>query len=78
MKGVGYNLAVSRTDARRVGIGALVTLFAGALLVARAPWDPGSVRLGGVSLLWWYTALAAPVIAVVVTVAVLLAVRDRS
>jgi hypothetical protein len=63
---------VSRTDARRAGILVLVVLFAGGLVLARAPGDLGAVRLAGVSLLWWYSALVAPGVAVALAVALLL------
>jgi len=46
-------------------------LLGGALLLTLAPFEIGTIRLAGVSLLWWYGALAAPVLAVVVTVTAL-------
>ena len=67
-----HTLRVSRTDARRAGILVLVVLFAGGLILARAPGDLGAVRLAGVSLLWWYSALVAPLIAVALAVMLLL------
>jgi hypothetical protein len=60
---------------RRNGIAALLVLLVLALLLALAPATPGAVRLAGVSVLWWYTGLAAPVGATVL--AALLLARDR-
>lgn len=49
---------------RRAALGALTLagLLAGFLLLARLPLDPTAVRVGGVSLLWWYGGVAAPVL----------------
>ena len=54
---------------RRAGIVALLALLAGALLLAIAPMHAASIRLGGVSLLWWYAAAVVPVTGVIVAVA---------
>jgi len=59
------------SEARRRAIGALLLLLAVAPLLALAPSAPGAVRLVGVSLLWWYTGLVAPLAATVITVAIL-------
>jgi len=59
---------------RRIGIAALLVLLAVAPVLALAPAAPGAVRIAGVSVLWWYAALLAPVVAT--TVAVLLLVRE--
>ena len=48
---------------RRLGIAALLVLLAVAPLLALAPAAPGAVRVAGVSLLWWYAALVAPLAA---------------
>jgi hypothetical protein len=56
---------------RRTAIAALLVLLAGAPLLALAPAAPGAVRVAGVSLLWWYTALVAPLLATVITIAAL-------
>jgi hypothetical protein len=61
---------------RRTGIVALLVLLAVALLLALAPAAPGAVRLAGVSLLWWYAGLVAPLLASLLTVVVLL--RDAA
>jgi len=60
---------------RRVGIAALLVLLAVAPLLALAPAAPGAVRVAGVSLLWWYAALAAPLAAT--GLAVVLLVRPE-
>jgi hypothetical protein len=69
MHAAGYNFAVSMADARRVGVVILVVLFAIGLLLAHAPRDLGAVRVGGVGLLWWYSTLAGPLVAVLVVIA---------
>lgn len=48
---------------RRAGILALLALLAGALMLAIAPMRVGEVRIGGVSALWWYLGLIAPIAA---------------
>lgn len=60
---------------RRAAIVALLVLLAGAPLLALTPAAPGAVRVAGVSLLWWYAALVAPVLATGIAIACL--VRDR-
>jgi len=57
-----------------LGIAALLVLLAVAPVLALAPAAPGAVRVAGVSLLWWYAALAAPLAAT--SLAVVLLVRD--
>jgi hypothetical protein len=66
-----YNRAVSGGGGRRVGIVILTLLFAVALILAHAPLDLGSVRVAGVSVLWWYTFAMAPALAVLTTVVLL-------
>ena len=56
---------------RRMGIAALLVLLAVALLLALAPAAPGAVRLAGVSVLWWYAGLAAPLAATALATALL-------
>jgi len=55
-----------------VPIAVLVLLLGGVVLLTVAPFEIGTIRLAGVSLLWWYAALAVPVAAVTVTVTALL------
>ena len=56
---------------RRTAIAVLLVLLAGAPLLALAPAAPGAVRVAGVSLLWWYTGLVAPLLATAITITVL-------
>jgi hypothetical protein len=46
----------------------LVALLAGFLVLAGLPDDRAGTRVAGVSLLWWYAGLVAPVLAVVIAV----------
>ena len=57
---------------RRTATTLLLGLLAGAVLLALAPAAPGAVRVAGVSLLWWYAAVAAPLAATVIAVVALL------
>jgi hypothetical protein len=57
---------------RRTAIALLLVLLAGAVLLALAPAAPGAVRVAGVSLLWWYVGVAAPLAATAITLAFLL------
>ena len=57
---------------RRLGIAALLVLLAVAPVLALAPAAPGAVRVAGVSLLWWYTGLAAPLVATALATVLLL------
>jgi len=50
----------------------ILVLLAGGAVLAVLPSGVGAVRVAGLSLLWWYAAVVAPVIAVLVTVAVLI------
>jgi hypothetical protein len=65
---------MSGARGRRVGIAALLVLLAFAPVLALAPAAPGAVRIAGVSLLWWYTGLVAPLAAT--TLAIVLLVRE--
>lgn len=57
---------------RRIGIVVVLLLLAGAGALATLPLEAGAVRVGSLSILWWYSVVAAPVLAAAVTVAVLL------
>jgi hypothetical protein len=57
-----------------MGIVALLVLLGLAPVLALAPATPGAVRIAGVSLLWWYAGVAAPLAATVL--ATVLLVRD--
>lgn len=60
---------------RRTAIAALLVLLAGAPLLALAPAAPGAVRVAGVSVLWWYVGLVAPLLAT--GIAIVCLVRGR-
>lgn len=49
----------------------LIVLLVGAPLLALAPAAPGAVRVAGVSLLWWYSGLVAPLLATTVAIVAL-------
>ena len=44
----------------------LLLLLAGFLVLVGIPDDRASVRVAGMSVLWWYGGLVAPVLAVVI------------
>jgi hypothetical protein len=62
---------VSKEAPHNVAIAVLFLLLGGMLLLSVAPYEIGTIRLAGVSLLWWYGVLAVPIAAVAVTVAAL-------
>jgi hypothetical protein len=62
-------MSVSR--GRRTAITALLVLLVGAPVLAVAPAAPGAVRVAGVSLLWWYAGLVAPLLATALAIIVL-------
>ena len=59
----------------RLARAALVLLVAGLALLALGPLHLGAIRVGGVSLLWWYGGFAGPLCAALVTLA---AFRSRA
>ena len=50
----------------------MLVLLAGAPGLIALPLGADAVRVSGLSVLWWYGAVVAPCVAVLVTVAVLL------
>lgn len=56
---------------RRAALAALLVLLVGAPLLALAPAALGAIRVAGVSLLWWYVGIVAPLLATAITVTVL-------
>ena len=62
---------MSASRGRRTAITALLVLLAGAPLLALAPAAPGAVRVAGMSLLWWYAGVAAPLLATGLAIIVL-------
>ena len=65
---------MSGPHGRRIGIVALLVLLVIAPVLALVPAAPGAVRIAGVSLLWWYVGLAAPLTAT--ALATILLLRD--
>ncbi|MBI2206050.1 MAG: hypothetical protein HYU41_19600 [Candidatus Rokubacteria bacterium] len=60
---------------RRAATLTLVGLVAGAVVLPLAPLDLATMRLGPLSLTWWYAA-ATPVVAALVAVAALVLHRE--
>jgi hypothetical protein len=58
-------------DRRGLGVLALLVDVLGALVLAGAPDALDAIRVGGVSLSWWYGMLAGPALAAAVAGAVL-------
>jgi hypothetical protein len=52
---------------RRIAVVVLVLLLAVPPLATVLPGSPASVRVAGVTLLWWYAVCVGPLAAVVVT-----------
>ena len=71
-----YNRRVVISNPRRVAVRALVALVAGAFLVLLAPLDLAAIRLGPLSVLWWYSVIAAPLAAAAIATAALAAARS--
>jgi hypothetical protein len=53
---------------RTTGIALLVLLLAGFLLLGALPNQVASIRVAGLSLLWWYGGVLAPGLAVLVAI----------
>jgi hypothetical protein len=70
-RAVAIFLVVSTEAPHNVAIAVLFLLLGGMLLLSVAPYEIGTIRLAGVSLLWWYGVLAVPIAAVAVAVAAL-------
>jgi hypothetical protein len=62
---------VSTEAPHNVAIAVLFLLLGGVLLLTVAPFEIGTIRLAGVSLLWWYAVVAVPVAGGIVTVVAL-------
>jgi hypothetical protein len=63
-------LGVSTTP-QNVAIVMIFLALGGVVGLTVAPYEIGTIRLAGVSLLWWYGALVAPVMVVALTAAAL-------
>ena len=61
---------------RRAGIVVLLALLALVPLLAIVPSAPGAVRVAGVSLLWWYAGLVAPLLSTLLALILLAAAAD--
>jgi putative solute:sodium symporter small subunit len=67
------------TRPQNVAIVMVFLALGGVVGLTVAPYEIGTIRLAGVSLLWWYGALVAPLTAVALTVAALWrAARQRA
>ncbi|MGH7415490.1 MAG: hypothetical protein ACREKJ_14940 [Candidatus Rokuibacteriota bacterium] len=53
---------------RTTGVVVLALLLAGFLLLGALPNQAADVRVAGLSLLWWYGGVLAPVMAVLVAI----------
>jgi hypothetical protein len=73
VQGARYNPAMSGATARRAGTIVLLFMLLVVPLLAILPGSPGSIRIAGVSLLWWYAGLIAPVTATALTIGILAA-----
>ena len=51
-------------------IATILLMLGGGVALSVAPFEVGTIRLAGVSLLWWYGVVATPVVAVAATAAV--------
>lgn len=63
---------MSAARIRRAAVAALLLLVAVAIALPVMPGTPGTLRAGGVSLFWWYGAVAAPLIATLISLGALL------
>lgn len=65
------------TAPQNVAIVMVFLVLGGGVALTVAPFELGTIRLAGVSLLWWYGAVAAPVVTVTITAAALLRAARR-
>jgi len=64
---------------QNLAVSVVFLLLGGGILLTVAPFEVGTIRLAGVSLLWWYGVVVAPVVTVAVTtVALVVATRHRT
>ena len=68
------------TTPQNVAIVMVFLVLTGIVALTVAPYELGTIRLAGVSLLWWYGAVTAPLLAAALTAAVVLraARKDES
>jgi hypothetical protein len=55
-----------------VAITMIFLILGGAVLLALAPFELGTIRLAGVSLFWWYGVVVAPVVVAAVAIVALI------
>jgi hypothetical protein len=60
------------TAPHNVAIAMVFLVLGGVVALTVAPYELGTIRLAGVSLLWWYGVIAAPLLTVTITIAALL------
>jgi hypothetical protein len=63
---------MSADRGRRIAVVVLVLLLLLPPLATVLPGSPGAVRVAGITLLWWYTALVGPLLAAAVAAVALL------
>lgn len=74
LAGPGYNGPVSRGTGQL----AFILLLSGFVTLAVGPFQLGTVRLAGVSVLWWYGVVLAPMLGVVVTLLFVVCRAERA
>jgi hypothetical protein len=62
---------------QNLAISVVFLLLGGGVLLTIAPYEVGTIRLAGVSLLWWYGLVVAPVVTVAVTTGALFSASRR-
>jgi hypothetical protein len=70
MRGSREAIAIFR-DVQSRAIATILLMLGGGVALSVAPFELGTIRLAGVSLLWWYGVVATPVVAVAVAAAAL-------
>jgi hypothetical protein len=70
-------LIVSRREPHTVAIAIIFLLLGGVTVLTMAPFELGTIRLAGVSLLWWYGVVVVPLVTVATAVLTLLRVQAR-
>jgi hypothetical protein len=63
---------VTTRTPQNVAITMVFLLLGGVSLLTMAPFELGTIRLAGVSLLWWYGLVVVPAVVVGATIATLI------
>ena len=71
-------LVVPRREPHNVAIAIVFVLLGGVTVLTMAPFELGTIRLAGVSLLWWYGVVVVPLVAVATAVLTLVRVQPRA